>query len=379
MPQLERQRQMSISRLPENWRSFLAVHPAAKAFPLLSEKELAELAEDIERNGLRADFVLWRPDDKTEPVLIDGRNRLDALDQIGQLDVSQRQLCIKRADGSLRQVKSFHTIVGGDPAKHADSLNLWRRHLSAEKKRELIAKVIKTAPEKSDRQIAETVKADHKTVGAVRAEQEARGEIPHVENRTDTKGRRQPAKRAAPITRVSRPAPHQPAHISQEAGEQVGTIAAKLVELDVGLARELARILLQPGVPTRLWHDLTALLDHSGSAGGTDPGTPAKATNALGMPLSPQFDPNWKRKTKLTSISRLRAPQKGLHMTDAAATGIEAEENRSSAETMKAKFAEMDGGGATSGETEKPPKRGRGRPKGSRNKPKPPVGAGRAP
>jgi hypothetical protein len=43
---------------------------------------------------------------------------------------------------------------------------------------------------------------------------------------------------------------------------------------------------------------------------------------------------------------------------------------------MKAKLAALDDGrGATPGvvEAEKPPKRGRGRPKGSRNKPKPLV------
>ena len=55
------------------------MHPAAGAFPLLSEKELKHLAGDIQRNDLRADVVLWRPDDKTEPALLDGRNRLDAL------------------------------------------------------------------------------------------------------------------------------------------------------------------------------------------------------------------------------------------------------------------------------------------------------------
>jgi hypothetical protein len=31
--------------------------------------------------------------------------------------------------------------------------------------------------------------------------------------------------------------------------------------------------------------------------------------NCLGLPMSPNYDPNWKRKTPLTSISRLYAPQ----------------------------------------------------------------------
>jgi hypothetical protein len=31
--------------------------------------------------------------------------------------------------------------------------------------------------------------------------------------------------------------------------------------------------------------------------------------NCLGLPMSPNYDPNWKRKTPLTSIARLSAPQ----------------------------------------------------------------------
>jgi hypothetical protein len=50
--------------------------------------------------------------------------------------------------------------------------------------------LIKAQPEKSDRQIAEQAEVDHKTVAAARQEKEARGEIPHVEVRSDTKGRK---------------------------------------------------------------------------------------------------------------------------------------------------------------------------------------------
>jgi hypothetical protein len=56
-------------------------------------------------------------------------------------------------------------------------------------------------PGKSDRAIARVAKVDHKTVAAVRAEAEGRGEIPHVETCTDTKGRKQPAKKAAAKTK----------------------------------------------------------------------------------------------------------------------------------------------------------------------------------
>ena len=45
-------------------------------------------------------------------------------------------------------------------------------------------------------QIAKQTRADHKTVGTVRAELEGRGEIPHVAKVTDTKGRKQPVRKA---------------------------------------------------------------------------------------------------------------------------------------------------------------------------------------
>jgi hypothetical protein len=71
------------------------------------------------------------------------------------------------------------------------SKNIRRRHLTSEQRRELIEKLLRADPTKSDRQIARTVKADNKTVGAVRKRAEAREEIPHVSKRTDSKGRSQ--------------------------------------------------------------------------------------------------------------------------------------------------------------------------------------------
>jgi len=59
----------------------------------------------------------------------------------------------------------------------------------------LIAKLLKAKPEASDRQIGAMAKADGKTVAKVRGELEGRAEIPHDEKRTDSKGRKQPARK----------------------------------------------------------------------------------------------------------------------------------------------------------------------------------------
>jgi hypothetical protein len=195
-----------------NWRDLLPVHPAADLFPIMSEAELRALGEDIKNNGLQESIALWSPwtsrnvaayatdstgyENAPEWFLLDGRNRLDAIELIGRpMDfLHDLRRDGTQAIGTSIGVKHFYSNT--DPYAYVISANLHRRHLSQEQRRELIAKLLKAAPEKSDRQVAAVVQADHKTVGAVRADLEGRGEIPHVETRTDTKGREQPARKA---------------------------------------------------------------------------------------------------------------------------------------------------------------------------------------
>src|SRR5215471_11412447 len=59
-----------------------------------------------------------------------------------------------------------------DPYAYVVSANAHRRHLTREQKRELIEKLLRAQPDKSDRQIAATVKASPTTVGTVRTELE---------------------------------------------------------------------------------------------------------------------------------------------------------------------------------------------------------------
>jgi hypothetical protein len=61
-----------------------------------------------------------------------------------------------------------------------------------EQKRELIGKLIKADPTKSDRQIAKQVGASPTTAGKVRSDLEAKHDVSKVDTRTDTKGRQQP-------------------------------------------------------------------------------------------------------------------------------------------------------------------------------------------
>jgi len=139
-----------------------AYHPIADMFPLLKDAEFDDLVEDIRKHGLREPISLF------ERKIIDGRNR--------------ERACIKA--GVEPRYRSIMFDNHDAAAAYVISKNIRRRHLTPEQKRELIEKVLRADPTKSDRQIARAVKVDNKTVGAVRKRAEAREEIPHVSKRT---------------------------------------------------------------------------------------------------------------------------------------------------------------------------------------------------
>jgi hypothetical protein len=160
----------------KSWRDVLPVHPAADLFPLLPADELRALGEDIKANGLQSPVVL----DDRRRHLVDGRNRLDAMELAGLETVS--------GDSSLT-VPTVTAPSGADPYAYVISANVHRRHLTAEQKRDLIAKLLKARPETSNRRIGEEVKADDKTVGKVRKELEATAEIPQLDKTTGRDGK----------------------------------------------------------------------------------------------------------------------------------------------------------------------------------------------
>jgi hypothetical protein len=199
-----------------DWRKHLPVHPAAELFPLMSEAELKDLAEDIRTNGLQTPILSWS-DDACSVMLLDGRNRLDALAQLGLLyETTDHHIGLKtwtaakkwsELSGDRISLQHHHRHPNeppgsNDPFALVLSLNVHRRHLTADQKRDLIAKLVKAKPDLSDRQIGKMAKASKNTAASVRANLEARGQVDHVEKRKDTKGRKQPAKKAKPAAPV---------------------------------------------------------------------------------------------------------------------------------------------------------------------------------
>jgi DNA-binding Lrp family transcriptional regulator len=152
-----------------------AVHPLADLFPLLEGGEFAALVEDIRAHGLNERIVLY------ESMILDGRNRERACREAG-VEPHYREM----------------TFAGhAEAVNYVISANIHRRHLTAEQKNTLIDTLIKAAPEKSNRQIAEQAKVGHPKVAKRRKRLEAAGDVEQRSTSIDTKGRRQPRQRSA--------------------------------------------------------------------------------------------------------------------------------------------------------------------------------------
>lgn len=114
------------------WRDILPIHPAADALPLLSKEALQELADDIQTNGLHVPITIWYDVVADKHYLLDGRNRLDAMELAGcrftKLNARASTLTFDSdhpEDGTTYVV----AIERDDPAAYVISANLRRRHL----------------------------------------------------------------------------------------------------------------------------------------------------------------------------------------------------------------------------------------------------------
>jgi len=98
------------------------IHPAAELFPMLPERQLDEMAQDICSNGQRMPVMVWRNQ------VIDGRNRLKACELIGA------DPWVQKCD------KDFAT--DDDVIRYIFSINLLRRHLSSSERAALAVELL---------------------------------------------------------------------------------------------------------------------------------------------------------------------------------------------------------------------------------------------
>jgi len=193
---------------PKSWRDVYKIHPAAEKWPILPADELRAIGEDIRANGMHNAVTLWRPKERfgADWLLLDGRNRLDAMELVGLETVEPQD---KKHPDRGWHLKPFAVKLtfsyAEDPWAETISLNAHRRHQTAEAKREAIAAVLMDRPDLSDREIARRTGASPTTVGKVRGATEPLMSTDGHKPRTEASGRKargvKPgAKPAAPKT-----------------------------------------------------------------------------------------------------------------------------------------------------------------------------------
>jgi hypothetical protein len=131
--------------------------------PQPSEKDYERLRDSIAEAG-----GLW-PGHEVEVdengVILDGYTRERACAELGLP-------CPRRVRTDLKsEDEKYDYIV---------KVNMARRHLTIEQKREITREYLRRFPERSDRAVAESVGLDHKTVGKQRDALEGSGEIPQT-------------------------------------------------------------------------------------------------------------------------------------------------------------------------------------------------------
>ncbi len=117
------------------WRKRYKVHPVADLFRMMSDDKLQKLGENILENGLKLPIAFCRPFTSTsrrsrsDLVLIDGRNRLEAMERAG-LSTELPDLPTTTTD----DLYAVSSIV---------SLNIHRRHLTKQEQADLIVLALK--------------------------------------------------------------------------------------------------------------------------------------------------------------------------------------------------------------------------------------------
>lgn len=161
-----------------------------QVMPRLTPEEYNDLEQDIIENGVQVPIIV-SPDGK----IIDGHHR-DEIARKHALHCPRRTI-----EGDDLKLRSM-----------AYSLNLHRRHLNREQKRDLIAQSLKDDPQLSNREHERRTGMHKNTVQIVREELESTGQIAQSSERVSGDGRVRPA--SQPTRPV--PEPEEPPQTDSE-------------------------------------------------------------------------------------------------------------------------------------------------------------------
>lgn len=184
-----------------------------QVMPQLSAEDFTALRADIAERG-----VLVPVEYDESGNILDGHHRVKACEELGITDWPR----------FVRQ-----GLSEAEKRQHARNLNLARRHLNREQKRELISEQLIETPEKSNVQIADGLGVSDTTVGTVRRRLEETSQIGRLEKTTgaDGKERRKPMR-----TEFRDPSPETTAGVPRKAfvtnnsGKNEWYTPAKIIE-----------------------------------------------------------------------------------------------------------------------------------------------------
>jgi len=134
-----------------SWRDHWQIHPAADVFPLMSADELRKLADDIAKNGIKVGIQTRSVAGENAPYLIDGRNRLDAMEKVlGWQIVNAKGEWL----GALTNVQGGKPKVEHQAGRTHEQImaeirayNIERRHLTKQEIVEMIDATLKATRE----------------------------------------------------------------------------------------------------------------------------------------------------------------------------------------------------------------------------------------
>lgn len=153
--------------------------------PRLSPEEYSDLEQDIVENGVQVPIMV-----DPEGTIIDGHHR-DEIARKHDLHCPRRVI-----EGDGLKLRSM-----------AYSLNLHRRHLNREQKRDLISQSLADDPQLSNREHARRTGASTTTVGTVREGMEGEGRLSKLDSRVSGDGRVRPASQPPRPTPEPQPEP----------------------------------------------------------------------------------------------------------------------------------------------------------------------------
>lgn len=142
-----------------------------QVMPPLSMEEYNSLHDSIEQSGVQVPVVV-----DENGTVIDGHHRKKIATELG---VECPTTTKAGLDGTAKRTLAL-------------SLNLDRRHLNREQRRELIAASVKADPQLTNREHAKRTGVSPTTVGVIRQDMEEVGRVSKLDTRTDSRGYQQP-------------------------------------------------------------------------------------------------------------------------------------------------------------------------------------------